>query len=88
MRIKWNEDAAAIGRLIQESAQRHSELGPLLTAWKNFARKHGIGTLPDSDQDALVLVHHNELAHLKDLNHHMTVEIEALDNRVKTLLER
>lgn len=103
----WQEKAADIGRAINRHATLHPELQPLVTAWVNFASKHGIAgsvlkrmrkTLPaleDAGLQAIALngaglkvIARNKFQRMQTQISRQSDEIEALEYRIKTLLER
>lgn len=69
MSEEWKEKAADLGRVINRLAVPHPELEPLVTAWVNFANKHGIRVgvlkrkrkaMPDYDDAGLLAIALND----------------------------
>lgn len=87
MSSAWEKQAVILGKVIHNLFKQYPELEPLETSFVNFAKKRGInpkGRIPMSDMIIAELSAYDVL--LKIISR-QNEEIEALDLRIKRLLE-
>jgi hypothetical protein len=83
----WETQAVILGKIIHKLFQQYPELEPLETSFVNFARSRGINprgrrTLPD-----MIMVEPSAYDVLLKIISRQNEEIEALELRIKRLLE-
>jgi len=83
----WRTHAAGIGGILRDCAARHREIKPLVTSFINFARKHRLDAYIQSAVPETVVVEKSVYAAMQKTIARQTEEIDALELRIKRLME-
>jgi hypothetical protein len=85
---KWEMQAALIGKVILTSSRQSAELQPLESSFANFARKRGIDMKVRKNMPDMILLERSAHDALHKTIARQNEEIDALELRIKRLMER